>query len=74
MGILMGAIASALLLVGGLGALQQGAVLASVPFTFVLVGLTYCLTKAIREEQRARGPCRSRAAPARRRPARPEEG
>ena len=51
MGVLMGAIASALLLVGGLGALQQGAVLASVPFTFVLVGLTYCLTKAIREEQ-----------------------
>ena len=43
MGVLMGAIASALLLVGGLGALQQGAVLASVPFTFVIVGLTYCL-------------------------------
>ncbi len=51
MGVLMGAIGSALLLVGGLGALQQGAVLASVPFTFVLVGLTYCLTKAIREEE-----------------------
>ena len=38
MGCLMGAIASALLLVGGLSALQQGAVLASVPFTFVIVG------------------------------------
>ena len=50
MGCLMGAIASALLLVGGLSALQQGAVLASVPFTFVLVGLVWCLIKALREE------------------------
>jgi glycine betaine transporter len=50
MGILMGAIASALLLVGGLSALQQGAVLASVPFTFVMVGLTWCLVKALRTE------------------------
>ena len=71
MGILMGAIGSALLLVGGLGALQQGAVLASVPFTFVLVGLTYCLTKAIREEQVPAPAVRLRA----RRPAPlPEEG
>ena len=51
MGCLMGAIASALLLVGGLSALQQGAVLASVPFTFVLVGLVWCLVKALREER-----------------------
>jgi glycine betaine transporter len=51
MGCLMGAIASALLLVGGLGALQQGAVLASVPFTFVMVGLVWCLIKALREER-----------------------
>jgi glycine betaine transporter len=51
MGCLMGAIASALLLVGGLSALQQGAVLASVPFTFVIVGLTWCLVKALRAER-----------------------
>jgi choline/carnitine/betaine transport len=51
MGCLMGAIASALLLVGGLSALQQGAVLASVPFTFVLVGVVWCLVKALREER-----------------------
>jgi glycine betaine transporter len=51
MGCLMGAIACALLLVGGLSALQQGAVLASVPFTFVIVGLAYSLTKALREER-----------------------
>jgi choline-glycine betaine transporter len=47
----MGAIACALLLVGGLSALQQGAVLASVPFTFVIVGLGWSLTKALREER-----------------------
>jgi glycine betaine transporter len=51
MGCLMGAIACALLLVGGLTALQQGAVLASVPFTFVMVGLAWSLTKALREER-----------------------
>ena len=51
MGCLMGAIASALLLVGGLSALQQGAVLASVPFTFVIVGIVWCLVKALREER-----------------------
>jgi glycine betaine transporter len=51
MGSLMGAIACALLLVGGLSALQQGAVLASVPFTFVIVGLGWSLTKALREER-----------------------
>ena len=50
-GCLMGAIACALLLVGGLSALQQGAVLASVPFTFVIVGLAWSLTKALREER-----------------------
>jgi glycine betaine transporter len=51
MGCLMGAIACALLLVGGLSALQQGAVLASVPFTFVMVGIGWCLIKALREER-----------------------
>jgi glycine betaine transporter len=51
MGCLMGAIASALLLVGGLTALQQGAVLASVPFTFVIVGIGWSMTKALRQER-----------------------
>ena len=39
LGVLMGGIACAMLLVGGLAALQQAAVLGSVPFTFVLVGV-----------------------------------
>ena len=51
MGCLMGAIASALLLVGGLTALQQGAILASVPFTFVIVGIGWSMIKVLREER-----------------------
>ncbi|WP_160006732.1 BCCT family transporter [Nocardioides sp. AX2bis] len=51
-GILIGAIASAMLLVGGLVALQQAAVLGSVPFAVVLVLVAYCWIKALREEAR----------------------
>jgi choline-glycine betaine transporter len=51
MGCLMGAIASALLLVGGLTALQQGAILASVPFTFVIVGIGWSMIKVLRQER-----------------------
>ena len=40
----------AMLLVGGLSALQQAAVLGSVPFTFVVVGVAVCWIKALREE------------------------
>jgi glycine betaine transporter len=50
LGLLMGGIACALLLVGGLTALQQAALLGAVPFTFVLVGLTYAWIKALRSE------------------------
>jgi glycine betaine transporter len=50
LGLLMGGIACAMLLVGGLTALQQAAVLGSVPFTFVLVGVAWCWVKALREE------------------------
>jgi glycine betaine transporter len=50
LGVLMGAIACAMLFVGGLGALQQAAVLGSVPFTFVIVGVAWCWIKALREE------------------------
>lgn len=52
LGLLMGGIACAMLLVGGLTALQQAAVLGSVPFTFVLVGVAWCWLKALREETR----------------------
>jgi glycine betaine transporter len=51
LGLLMGGIACAMLLVGGLTALQQAAVLGSVPFTFVLVGVAWCWVKALREER-----------------------
>ena len=53
LGVLMGGIACAMLLVGGLTALQQAAVLGSVPFTVVLVGVAYCWVKALREETRS---------------------
>ncbi len=52
LGVLMGGIACAMLLVGGLVALQQAAVLGAVPFAFVLVGVAYCWIKALREEHR----------------------
>jgi glycine betaine transporter len=56
LGLLMGGIACAMLLVGGLTALQQAAILGSVPFTFVLVGVAWCWIKALREETRAPAP------------------
>jgi len=57
LGILMGGIACAMLLVGGLSALQQAAVLGSVPFTLVIVGVAWCWIKALREETvHRRGP------------------
>ena len=53
LGVLMGGIACAMLLVGGLSALQQAAVLGSVPFAVVIVGVAWCWIKALREETRA---------------------
>jgi choline-glycine betaine transporter len=50
LGVLMGGIACAMLLVGGLSALQQAAVLGSVPFAFVIVGVAWCWVKALRAE------------------------
>jgi glycine betaine transporter len=50
LGVLMGGIACAMMLVGGLTALQQAAVLGSVPFAFVLVGVAWCWIKALRAE------------------------
>jgi choline-glycine betaine transporter len=49
-GVLMGGIACAMLLVGGLVALQQAAILGAVPFTFVLIAVTVAWFKALREE------------------------
>lgn len=53
LGVLMGLIACAMLLVGGLSALQQAAILGSVPFSFVIVGVAWCWIKALREEHGA---------------------
>ena len=52
MGILMGGIASAMLLAGGLGGLQQGAVLGSVPFIVISVALMWYWVGALRKEPR----------------------
>jgi glycine betaine transporter len=59
LGVLMAGIACAMLLVGGLSALQQAAVLGSVPFTFVMVGVAWCWLKALAGERLP-----ARAAPA----------
>jgi choline-glycine betaine transporter len=61
LGVLMGGIACAMLLVGGLTALQQAAVLGSVPFTFVLIAVAWCWIKALREEERPGLPPRATA-------------
>jgi choline-glycine betaine transporter len=50
LGVLMGGIACAMLLVGGLTALQQAAILGSVPFAFVTVGVAWCWLKALRDD------------------------
>lgn len=49
-GVMMGAIAGVLLLAGGLTALQQAAILGSVPFVFILIGLMWAWVKAMRAE------------------------
>ena len=48
-----GAVAAALLLGGGLKALQAGSVATALPFTFVLLAFTYCLFKGLREDYSA---------------------
>ena len=63
LGVLMGGIACAMLLVGGLSALQQAAILGAVPFTFVMVGVAWSWIKALRSEQLpARVPAQAPAA------------
>lgn len=62
LGALMGGIACAMLLVGGLEALQQAAILGSVPFAFVIVGVAWCWLKALREERPGAPPPRANGA------------
>jgi choline-glycine betaine transporter len=49
-GIATGASAAVLLLAGGLGSLQQAAIIAAAPFTIVMVGLCISVFKALAEE------------------------
>ncbi|GAB4548748.1 MAG: hypothetical protein Tsb0013_09550 [Phycisphaerales bacterium] len=49
-----GVVASALLLAGGLKALQAASITAALPFTFVLLASCWCLVKALREEDAIR--------------------
>ena len=50
-GVLTGASAAVLLLAGGLGALQQAAIIAAAPFLLVMIGLCVSLWKALRSER-----------------------
>jgi choline/carnitine/betaine transport len=58
MGVLMGGVASAMLLAGGLEGLQQAAILGSGPFLVISMALCWYWVKALREEgvQREEGP------------------
>jgi choline-glycine betaine transporter len=49
-GVATGASAAVLLLAGGLGSLQQAAIIAAAPFTVVMVGLCISVFKALAEE------------------------
>jgi glycine betaine transporter len=50
-GTAMGGVAITLLLAGGLKALQQAAIVAGAPFTFVMIGLAFSFFKALRQEE-----------------------
>jgi choline/glycine/proline betaine transport protein len=58
----VGAVAAALLLVGGLGALQAMAIAAALPFAAVLVAMIVGLMLALRKEVAAMAPARNRQA------------
>lgn len=49
-GVVMAALAAVLLVAGGLGALQNGAILAATPFALIMLALCYCLYKTISED------------------------
>ncbi len=50
--VLEGAVAIALLIAGGLGALQTGAILTAVPFSVVMIAMAYATYKALKAEHR----------------------
>jgi len=50
--VLEGAVAIGLLLAGGLGALQTGAILTAVPFSVVMVAMAFATYKALKSEHR----------------------
>lgn len=52
-GILIAAICLTLLVAGGLGGLQSAAVLAALPFTFILYGMVIVLVKELRADRKA---------------------
>lgn len=51
--VLTGAVAAVLLLGGGLDALQTGAITTGLPFSIILLGMCYCLWKALHQEHYA---------------------
>jgi glycine betaine transporter len=51
-GAIMGALAAILLLVGGLDALQNGAILAATPFAILMCLMCWCLYKTLRHDYR----------------------
>ena len=53
MGALMGAVASAMLLAGGLEGLQMAAICGSLPFLVISMALAWYWIKALRQERRA---------------------
>ncbi|WP_326696268.1 BCCT family transporter [Streptomyces sp. NBC_01754] len=59
-GILMGAVAAALLIAGGLDSLQSATILVALPFVVVMLGLCWATVRELREDPSA-GPPRSQA-------------
>ncbi|MDQ3664216.1 MAG: BCCT family transporter [Actinomycetota bacterium] len=55
-GAVMAALAAILLVAGGLGALQNGAILAATPFTFIMVALCWSLQRTLAADHREQQP------------------
>ncbi|MFC4150430.1 BCCT family transporter [Micromonospora mangrovi] len=59
-GVLIGAVAAALLLAGGLAALQQATILVALPFVVVMLGLAVALVRELAADPAVRPPVRPR--------------
>ncbi|MCI4062114.1 BCCT family transporter [Micromonospora sp. R77] len=59
-GVLIGAVAAALLLAGGLAALQQATILVALPFVVVMLGLAVALVRELAADPAVRPPARPR--------------